>query len=152
MNDDGLSALKQCDWFSTVNRRSAKTSALRLLRPEVIAAAYEPEVVLHTGGGVRSMYPKVFDFSRLLFEGLANCNIVPLYAQVYAINMLVIHYTSFVFSKTSDVDFEKFKQMSRESKMLEKSLKPFLHRWLQSLPFDDIYEELLGIFHSSQFR
>uniref|UniRef100_A0A914YFT2 Uncharacterized protein n=1 Tax=Panagrolaimus superbus TaxID=310955 RepID=A0A914YFT2_9BILA len=141
-NDSALICLKKFDWFSAINKLSTLKSALRLIKRQVIAANYSPNLFARTDG-FQSPYPRVFDFSKFMIECLSDRNAIPYEGQVVTLKHMVLYYMNFLLASTNDADFNCFKEKLRGFNWVTTRVKPILVRWLQNRALDDLYMELV---------
>uniref|UniRef100_A0AC35GYR9 Uncharacterized protein n=1 Tax=Panagrolaimus sp. PS1159 TaxID=55785 RepID=A0AC35GYR9_9BILA len=141
-NDSALVYLKKLDWFCAINKHSATKSALRLLKPQVIAASYSPDLFARTDG-FQSLYPRTFDFTKFMIEYLSDRTAVPYEGQIVTLKHMVLYYIRFLLTSTNDADFNSFKEKLRSLNWVTYHVKPFLVRWLQNRALDDMYTELV---------
>ena len=132
------------DWFCAINKHSAAKSALRLLKPQVIAASYAPDVFAQTDG-FSSLYPRVFEFCNISFQRLIDRTSLLYENQLITLKRFVLHYISFLLAPTSDPDFASFKQRLSSLNWVTKFIKPFLLRRLPNAALDPLYEEIVGM-------
>uniref|UniRef100_A0A914YE99 Uncharacterized protein n=1 Tax=Panagrolaimus superbus TaxID=310955 RepID=A0A914YE99_9BILA len=141
-NDSALIGLKKLNWFCAINKHSATKSALRLLKPQVIAASYSPDLFARTDG-FQSLYPRVFDFTKFMIECLSDRTAIPYEGQVVTLKHMIQYYMNFLLASTNDADFNSFKEKLRSLNWVTTRVKPFLVRWLQNRALDDLYMELV---------